>query len=232
MLWLYAACRARNGTFREKRERSASSGLLREGVGPVKQIEFHFQKTGESPSGASRAGLENKTIRHNKNCRRNPLLANILKTFNIGSLMLTIFPESEMARKNSPVIYAVALLLFLGGVGYIVWSNFAANRFYFFNVAEALAMPAGELQSARLFGTVAEDGITRPEGRGVRFLLQDAENPAQIVWVDYRGAVPDAFQPGAEVIVEGGMGATGFEARTLMTKCPSKYEKQNRTSPV
>jgi cytochrome c-type biogenesis protein CcmE len=45
--------------------------------------------------------------------------------------------------------------------------------------------------------------------------------------VDYAGAVPDTFKPGAEVIVEGGMKpASGiFKAGTLMTKCPSKYEK-------
>jgi len=42
--------------------------------------------------------------------------------------------------------------------------------------------------------------------------------------------VPDTFKPGAEVIVEGGFdSASGvFGANSLMTKCPSKYEKQNR----
>jgi cytochrome c-type biogenesis protein CcmE len=45
--------------------------------------------------------------------------------------------------------------------------------------------------------------------------------------VDYSGAVPDTFKPGVEVIVEGGMQpeAGVFKASTLMTKCPSKYEK-------
>ena len=46
--------------------------------------------------------------------------------------------------------------------------------------------------------------------------------------VSYRGAVPDTFKPGAEVIVEGGMAGPQFAARTLMTKCPSKYQKENR----
>ena len=46
----------------------------------------------------------------------------------------------------------------------------------------------------------------------------------------YSGAVPDTFKPGVEVIVEGGLDASGgvFNATTLMTKCPSKYQKQNR----
>jgi mRNA degradation ribonuclease J1/J2 len=36
------------------------------------------------------------------------------------------------------------------------------------------------------------------------------------------------FEKGAEVIVEGRMEGKVFMAKTLMTKCPSKYEKSNR----
>jgi cytochrome c-type biogenesis protein CcmE len=63
----------------------------------------------------------------------------------------------------------------------------------------------------------------------VVFRLQDKDNPAKVLTVDFRGAVPDTFKPGAEVIVEGGFKGEVFHASTLMTKCPSKYEKQNRT---
>lgn len=134
-----------------------------------------------------------------------------------------------MARKKSLSVYILALLLFVGGVGYMVWSGVSQNSVYFLNVSEALAMPSQELQAARLFGTVAEGDIARPDnGLGVRFRLQDADQPGLIVWVEYAGVVPDTFKPGAEVIVEGGMGADAFQAKSLMTKCPSKYEKQNR----
>lgn len=134
-----------------------------------------------------------------------------------------------MARKNNFAVYAAALTLFLGGVGYMAWSGLSEGSVYFLNVSEALAMPADDLRSARLFGTVSADGISRPgDGMGVRFRLQDAEKTGQILWVDYRGAVPDTFQAGAEVIVEGRMADGAFQARSLMTKCPSKYEKQNR----
>lgn len=134
-----------------------------------------------------------------------------------------------MARKKSLSVYILALLLFVGGVGYMVWSGVSQNSVYFLNVSEALAMPSQELQAARLFGTVAEGDIARPDnGLGVRFRLQDADQPGLIVWVEYAGVVPDTFKPGAEVIVEGGMGTDAFQAKSLMTKCPSKYEKQNR----
>ena len=114
-----------------------------------------------------------------------------------------------MTKKSGKNVYLVALLLFLGGVGYLAYSGFSENR---------------------LFGTVAEDGLSRSEtGRDVKFRLEDQENKATTLWVEYTGAIPDTFKAGAEVIVEGGLRPDGsFQAKTLMTKCPSKYQKENR----
>ena len=73
-----------------------------------------------------------------------------------------------------------------------------------------------------------EDGLSRSEtGRDVKFRLEDQENKATTLWVEYTGAIPDTFKAGAEVIVEGGLRPDGsFQAKTLMTKCPSKYQKE------
>jgi cytochrome c-type biogenesis protein CcmE len=136
-----------------------------------------------------------------------------------------------MAKKNNVPVYLVALVLFLGGLGYLLYSGLGENASYFLNVSEALAMKPAELTKARLFGTVAADGIKRPEdAMGVSFTLVDKDQAAKTIRVDFKGAVPDTFKPGAEVIVEGGVNpASGdFAANTLMTKCPSKYQKQNR----
>lgn len=135
-----------------------------------------------------------------------------------------------MKKKNkSP--YLVALTLFLLGIGYIVVSGISENSVYFLNVSEALAMPSEELKAARLFGTVKNSEIYE-EGRGVavRFMLEDQTDKQQLLPVVYLGSVPDTFKDGAEVIVEGGYATTDnhFKAKTLMTKCPSKYEKENR----
>ncbi len=128
-------------------------------------------------------------------------------------------------------LYLVALLLFLGGAGYLVYSGFAAGRTYFLEVSQALAKAPEELRRVRLFGTVRAEGIIRSEGvSGVDFLLQDAADPAAVVSVVYKGTVPDAFKPGAEVIVEGDvLPGRRFEAHSLTTSCPSKYKKENRT---
>ena len=68
-----------------------------------------------------------------------------------------------MAKKSGKNVYLVALLLFLGGVGYLAYSGFSENSVYFLNVSEALATPSDKLKAARLFGTVAEDGLSRSE---------------------------------------------------------------------
>ncbi len=135
-----------------------------------------------------------------------------------------------MAKKNSKGVYLAALFLFLGGVGYLLFSGFSENSVYFLNVSEALAMPPEKLSSIRLFGTVKAEGLEKmAEGPGVVFLIEDKDAADTSMRIAYRGAVPDTFKPGAEVIVEGGLAPDGtFAAKTLMTKCPSKYEKENR----
>ena len=150
-------------------------------------------------------------------------------------------------KKSGKSLYLVALLLFLGGMGYLLFSGISENSMYFLTVAEAKALPQDELKSARIFGVVHEKGhLSLPDGPGANFLLRDAKNGNDLVRVTYHGILPDAFKEGAEVIVEGGLAkpvrADGFAvpveeqifpeyifaARTLMTQCPSKYEKKNR----
>ncbi|MBA4357734.1 MAG: cytochrome c biogenesis protein CcmE [Desulfovibrio sp.] len=136
-----------------------------------------------------------------------------------------------MATKGGKGIYIAALVLFLGGVGYLVASGVTKDSVYFLNVGEALTTEAGQLKQARLFGNVAAEGIEPVQpGPGVSFVLLDKEAPSKTLRVSYRGAVPDTFKAGAEVIIEGGLDqASGiFQASTLITKCPSKYQKQNR----
>jgi cytochrome c-type biogenesis protein CcmE len=130
-------------------------------------------------------------------------------------------------KKNLP-IYLLAFALFAGGVGFMMYSSLSENCTYHLNVSEAVQMPSEKLKSARLFG-VAKDDIVKPaNGLGASFTMYDLENPSDTVYVQYKGALPDTFEKGAEIIVEGRMEGKTFMAKTLMTKCPSKYEKSNR----
>lgn len=129
--------------------------------------------------------------------------------------------------KKSKIPYLAAALLFAAGTGYMIFSGLSENSMYFINVAEALELPQEEPHSARVFGTVSEKEL-RMDTDGVDFLLLDADHPEQSVRVVYPNAVPENFKAGAEVIVEGSLQHKRFSAKVLMTKCPSKYQKENR----
>lgn len=133
-------------------------------------------------------------------------------------------------KKNNTAVYMLALICFLGAIGGLCYAGFSSNGAYFLNVGEAMAMEPSRLNKARLFGLVSSDNMTR-DGGTLSFFLADKDQIEQTIPVRYKGLVPDTFKAGAEVIVEGSMNALGhFMAKTLMTKCPSKYQKENRGS--
>lgn len=122
--------------------------------------------------------------------------------------------------------YIAAFLLLAGGIGYLCYAGITESGIYFLNVAEARAADTARLRQARLFGVVSEKNLQKSLN-ALAFELRDKDNPAIAIPVQYQGPAPDAFKPGAEVIVEGGMGDGGcFNAKTLMTKCPSKYRNR------
>lgn len=130
-------------------------------------------------------------------------------------------------KKNTRV-YLAAFLLFAGAIGYLCYAGLSESNVYFLNVAEAKAADPQYLRQARLFGIVSASDLEQRLD-AVSFNLLDKDDATNLIPVTYTGVVPDAFKPGAEVIVEGGMGDSGkFNAKLLMTKCPSKYQKENR----
>lgn len=133
--------------------------------------------------------------------------------------------------RSNTRIYLVALVFFAAGLGFLLYTGLNQGSAYHLDVGEALGMPADKLQSVRVFGTVGAEGIARsPDALGVRFLLQDQQNPAKVMEVVYKGAVPDAFKPGTELYAEGSClpGTKILKAEGLTTTCPSKYRKENR----
>ena len=135
-----------------------------------------------------------------------------------------------MKKKSSRSTYILALALFLSGIGYLAYAGLSDGTMPFVNVSEALNTPQGKLDKAKLFGTVSADGLIFKDNRlGARFQLMDKDNAGLTLWIDYQGALPDTFREGAEVIVEGRMlKPAEFNATSVITKCPSKYEKENR----
>ena len=80
-------------------------------------------------------------------------------------------------------------------------------------------------QNVRVAGGIAPGSIDIDTAtRTLKFDVEDEDGQLSVV---YQGTVPDTFQEGNDVVVEGVLGTDGiFQAKTLVVKCPSKYEPE------
>jgi cytochrome c-type biogenesis protein CcmE len=122
------------------------------------------------------------------------------------------------------ILLSVAFLVVVG-------MGLPGGMVYYLTVSEFVQTPEGRDDGFRINGRVAEGSVVRAETGGeIGFLLTDGTSSLQ---VRYRGAVPDAFTEGGEVVVEGRLDDDGaFEAHTLIAKCPSKYEAASVEHPA
>jgi len=106
-------------------------------------------------------------------------------------------------------------------VGYLVYSATTSSAEFYQTIPEVRAHPASG--QVRVLGIV-EDGYQR-QGARLSFVATDGHTALPVV---YSGSVPDLFQPGIEVVVEGRLTQDGvFHASTLLTKCPSRFVAKN-----
>jgi cytochrome c-type biogenesis protein CcmE len=123
--------------------------------------------------------------------------------------------------------FLIAFVVVFGALAFLGYNAFKASSMYYLSVGELLARgDAAYGEELRVSGKVVEGSIQRgPEANAIRFTMTDEDGPS--VPVFYQGVVPDTFQDGGEVVVEGGLGSEGvFQASTLLAKCPSKYEPE------
>src|ERR671922_2970981 len=85
-------------------------------------------------------------------------------------------------------------------------------------------------RSYELTGKVVKGSVSR-EGDELRFRIRDRDGTASVP-VEYTGVVPDPFREGREVIVSGELKQGTFVAErdSLVTKCPSKFTKDEQRS--
>jgi cytochrome c-type biogenesis protein CcmE len=108
----------------------------------------------------------------------------------------------------------------------------AALAYTSFSASSEAASPS-ELVDGKSYdvtGRVVPDSISR-QGDQLRFRIRDRDG-TESVPVVYTGVVPDPFREGREVIVSGELSRGTFMAErdSLVTKCPSKFTKDEQTS--
>ncbi len=128
--------------------------------------------------------------------------------------------------KSRKAKFLIAGVLILGGIGYLVYTGIRDTSMYYLTPSEVIKM--GEeayTKGLRLGGFVADGSIQwDPKELQLEFQVID-ENGKTRIPVVYQGVVPDTFENGIEIVVEGSYSPAGiFKATTLLPKCPSKYE--------
>jgi cytochrome c-type biogenesis protein CcmE len=131
-------------------------------------------------------------------------------------------------KKQSRFLAAAAALV--GVVAYLAVTGMRDSMTYYYTPAELVSRVAADPSlhdlGAKVGGRVVP-GTVRfdPRTLDLSFTLVDIESAATQFPVHYTGPLPDTFEEGRDVVVEGRYGRDGsFEAATVLTKCGSRYE--------
>jgi cytochrome c-type biogenesis protein CcmE len=78
-------------------------------------------------------------------------------------------------------------------------------------------------------GEVVRGSVQHNGKEGIAFRVVDREGESRALPVTYKGAVPDPFRGGREIVLTGSLKGGTFvgEPETLITKCPSKFTTQS-----
>lgn len=130
---------------------------------------------------------------------------------------------SRRRRKRLPISFILGGLAILGAVIYLIYANTQANAAFYLTVSELKSCTTCAAQSVRVAGVVQAGSVVNNEqNQQISFVIADSGQSLPVV---YSGIVPDIFRPGVTVVVEGHYTGTGpFQAQTLLTKCPSKFQ--------
>lgn len=130
------------------------------------------------------------------------------------------------SKRKVRLVLALSVAVLLAGA--LVYTSFSASTEA--STPSDLKASAEPGRSYELTGKVVPKSIERT-GEGMRFAIRDREGTASLPVV-YEGVVPDPFRDGREVIVSGSVrdGTFMAERDSLVTKCPSKFTKEETAS--
>ena len=137
-----------------------------------------------------------------------------------------------MKKQSRFVAGAVALV---GVVGYLMVTGMKDSMVYYFTPAELqaklVADPGARELGVKVGGRVVPGSVAYDQKTlDLRFTIAEIDAESNALGetrfpVHYQGPLPDTFEEGRDVVVEGRYTAAGvFEATTVLTKCGSRYE--------
>jgi cytochrome c-type biogenesis protein CcmE len=123
-------------------------------------------------------------------------------------------------------------LLLLAGLAYLTLTVTRASAVYYLTVSELYAKGGAAAERPVRVSAIVDAGSIQRDSATfeTRFTASDEGGRLPVV---YHGTVPDIFQPGIQVVVEGKLRPDGvFAADSLLTKCPAHFQAATPSSPA
>jgi cytochrome c-type biogenesis protein CcmE len=127
-----------------------------------------------------------------------------------------------VTRKRSPARLVIALSIAAVLAVFLLYTSIAGGGTPSLKPSQL----TGQAGTVSLVGRVVGKPAGDSHAGGLRFTLRDVKDPAsKTVAVVYTGSVPDLFQTGRDIVVDGQLRNGTFVATpgSMVTKCPSKY---------
>ncbi len=133
-------------------------------------------------------------------------------------------PHTRAGSGNKKFIVGGLIIVATLVVTFLVANGLQSASVYYLTVSEARTqLRPGGAQIVRVNG-VADLSTVKWEAQSLNLSFDIVEGDKRLP-VLFHGVMPDTFNQSESVVVEGALGKNGvFEARTLLVKCPSRYE--------
>jgi cytochrome c-type biogenesis protein CcmE len=122
--------------------------------------------------------------------------------------------------------FLIGGVILLIAVAFLSYMGFMNSATYYYTVDEILQQgDAVYGENVKIGGQIMSGSVSQESAsRTLRFSITDEQQSLPVI---YRGAIPDTFKVGNEIVAEGQLASDGtFQAHSLIMKCPSRYTPQ------
>jgi len=126
---------------------------------------------------------------------------------------------------NKKIKFIIGGVVIALAIVYLIYNGIQSSAAYFYTVDELYEKgAAAENRTVRVSGQVDADTIDF-NNRDLILTFDVTSDTGEHLPVVFNGPKPDQMREGAEAIMEGKYDGEVFTAKTLMLKCPSRYEE-------
>ncbi|HEY65766.1 MAG TPA: cytochrome c maturation protein CcmE [Caldilineae bacterium] len=140
------------------------------------------------------------------------------------------------ATANKRLKFLIGSVLIFAVIGYLIVNAARSTGAYYMEVHEIRGRETELIgKQIRVSGEIIQETVNwDAPNLSLTFSIRDQTGTGDTLQVYFHGVMPDNFtRPGSTTILEGTLREDGvFEAKTLLLKCPSRYEEAPQETEV